>query len=304
MKNLFFKRHKVFFIAFVLLLFSEVILLNRYLKVYKKNSILSATIQESSRILDEKSKNLPASHLAIEQKTNSIIKKYRQFISDTWSNITQREYEFNKLNAPSNNIALFFEISNFVTQNRELCNSLGINYEEEYSFSFKEYLNKKEQPLGSEIDDIHLQKEQISLFLNHLFEARTTYLKIDSIKRGIKDSAITYRNGDTFLIDNNSIVSSILSTNTYRITFETFTETFRKYLNNLRNSEIPFIIREIKIEPYKQTYINKQSQEYIVQGIPTKYTLTLEMLNIAHDITKQYKRDAQYYRRKTHVTHY
>ncbi len=301
MKKIFFRRHKLFFITFFLLLLCEVILVYRYLNAYQRSTILSAEINESSQILSDRRKNLPINHLTIEQKTNSIIKKYRQFISDTWLNITKRDHENDMLNIPSNNIALFFEISDFVTRNRELCDSLGIVYDSDYSFGFKEYLNKKEEPLESEIGYIHSQKEQINLLLNQLLEARTTYLRIDNIERGINNDSITYPNGDIFFTEEEHISSDVLSSNIYRITFESFTPTFRKYLNNLRNSEVPVIIRGINIQPYQQTHIHKQTQQYTIQSVPTKYILTVEVINLPNDLTKRYRHDARYYRRNKHV---
>ncbi|MDE6432470.1 MAG: Amuc_1100 family pilus-like protein [Opitutales bacterium] len=297
MRKIFFKRHKLFFITFCLLLLCEMILLHRYLKVYRESSILSAEIDESSRVLMERTKDLPLQHLTIEQKTNSLIRRYRQFISDTWLNITKRDHEDDGLVSPNNNIALFFEISDFITRNRELCDSLGIAYDQEYAFGFKEYLNKKEQPLENEIGLIHSQKEQIGMLLNYLVEARTNYLRIDNIERGIDQNSVAYRSGDTFVISENRLDTDILSANIYRITFESFTPTFRKYLNNLRDAEIPVTIRGIDIQPYQTTHLNKQTKQYIVQGTPTKYTLTLEVLDLPNDLTKRYRRDARYFRR-------
>lgn len=300
MKKTFFKRHKLFFITFFLLMICEVILLHRYLRVYRANSLLSAEVEESTRVLEEHSKDLPLQHLTIEQKINSTIKKYRQFISDTWLNITKRDREDDGLSNPNNDIALFFEISDFVMRNRELCDSLGVAYDQEYAFGFKEYLNKKEQPLDSEINLIHSQKEQIKLLLNYLIEARTNYLRIDNIERGIENDSVAYRNGDVFLIDENRLHTSSLSSNIYRMSFESFTSTFRKYLNSLRESELPIVIRGIDIQPYQATYLNRQTNQFVIQGTPRKYILTLEVIDLPNDLTRRYKRDARHLR-KAHI---
>lgn len=301
MRKIFFKRHKLFFITFFLLMLCELILLHRYLRAYRVGTLLSAEIAESEKVLAEHSKNLPDKHMMLELRTNAVIKRYRQFISDTWLNITKREREDDGLNTPNNNIALFFEISDFVTRNRELCDSLGVAYDQEYAFGFKEYLNKKEQPLDSEIEHVHSQKEQIGMLLNSLIDARTNYLRIDSIKRGISQDSLTYRNGDVFLIDENRTSSDLVPSNVYQITFESFTSTFRRYLNSLRDAEVPVIIRGIEMQPYQTTYLNKQSQQYIVQGVPTKYTLTLEVLTLPNDLTRRYKHDARYMKRNHHM---
>lgn len=298
MKKLFFRRHKLFFITLALLVICEIILISRYAHSWQRSAILSEGVKATSAALSERTKSLPSEYLQIEQNINSTIKTYRQFISDTWLNVGRRERDSEVLNIPNNNIALFFEISDFVTRSRELCDSLGISYENNYAFGFQEYLNKKEQPLDNEIKLIHSQKEQINLLLRYLLESRTHYLRIDSIERGIEDNSTAYRRGDIFITNENRIHSNELQSNIYRITFESFTATFRKYLNNLREAEVPLIIRGIEIEPYKQTFLNKQAQEYILHGLPTKYVLTIEMLNLPNDLTKRYKRDARYFRRK------
>jgi hypothetical protein len=271
----------------------------RCVQYWHKGIVLSEEISAMNGVLANKTKTLPNLHMQWEQIANADIQKYRNFVADTWPNIAKRERENETKASPSTNVALFFEISDFVAQNRELCDSLGVSYEQDYSFGFREYLNQREQPLNSEIQDIHQQKEQIKIILKYLLESRTTYLRINGIERGTDKTSVNYGLGDTFVSLENRIPSEDIRSNIYRFTFESFTGTFRKFLSNLRDAEVPFVLRKIEIESCKQTYLNRQVQEYILKGVPSKYTITIEMPNLPNDLTRRYRRDARYLRRLT-----
>jgi hypothetical protein len=297
MKKLFFRRHRLFFISLGLLAICEIILAKRCIQHWHRGIILSEEISAMNDILADKTKTLPNFHIQEEQIANIDIQKYRNFVADTWLNIARRERENETRVQPSTNVALFFEISDFVAQSRESCDSLGISYDQDYSFGFKEYLNQKEQPLNSEIQTIHQQKDQIKTILKHLFESRTTYLRIVDIERGTDKISTNYNLGDTFVSRGTRIQSEDIQSNVYRFTFESFTGTFRKFLNSLRDSEIPFILRKIEIESCKQTHLNRQVQERVLEGVPSRYIVTVEMLNLPNDLTRRYRRDARYLRR-------
>ncbi|MDR2435972.1 MAG: Amuc_1100 family pilus-like protein [Puniceicoccales bacterium] len=299
MKKLFFRRHRVFFISLFLLAACEVMLAKRCIQYWQKEVMFAEEIKTIDAILADKTKALPGEYRQREQVANDDIQKYRTFIADTWLGIAKRERDNEMMTQPSTNVALFFEISDFVTQSRELCDSLGIAYEQDYAFGFSDYFSRKEQPLSGEILRIHRQKEHIRTVLKHLFESRAVYLRMGSIERGVSDMSVDYMAGDTFVSLERRIQSENIQSEVYRFTFETFTSTFRKFLNSLRSAEIPFIIRGIGVESCRQTYLSKQSQQaYLLQSMPSKYTLTLEILNLPNDLTRRYRRDAHYVRRK------
>jgi hypothetical protein len=259
---------------------------------------LSEGVKSIEAVLADKTKTLPNEYRQIEQVANSDVQKYRNFVADTWLNIAKRERDGEMIVQPSTNVALFFEISDFVTQNRELCDSLGISYEQDYTFGFSDYFNKKEQPLNNEILHIHYKKEHIKMVLKCLFELCTSYLHIDGIERGINDASADLRSSDVFVSSERQIQSEDIQSDVYKFTFESFTGTFRKFLNSLRNAEVPLIVRGIEVEPSKQSYPNKQTQEYLLQSVPSRYAVTLEVLNLPKDLTRLYRRDAHYMRRK------
>lgn len=298
MKKLFFRRHKLFFITLALLAICEVILVKRCAQYWHMEVNLSEGVKSVEAVLADKTKTLPNEYMQIEQVANGDIQKYRNFVADTWLNVAKRERDNEMIVQPSTNIALFFEISDFVTQSRELCDSLGISYEQDYTFGFSDYFNKKEQPLSSEILRIHCKKEHTKMILKCLFESRTVYLRVDGIERGINDASTDPRSSDVFVSSEKRIQSEDIQSDVYRFTFESFTGTFRKFLNSLRNGEIPLIVRGIEVEPCKQEYPNRQAQECLLQSVPSKYTLTLEVLNLPNDLTRRYRRDAHYTRRK------
>ncbi|MDR2720748.1 MAG: Amuc_1100 family pilus-like protein [Puniceicoccales bacterium] len=299
MKKLFFRRHKLFFISLFMLAVCEVMLVKRCIQCWQMEVILTEEIKTMDAILADKTKALPVEYRQKERVANEDIQKYRNFIADTWLNIAKRERNSEMAVQPSTNVALFFEISDFVTQSRELCDSLGITYDQDYAFGFGDYFSKKEQPLSSEILRIHRQKEHVRTILKHLFESRAVYLRIDSIERGVDDMSIDYGAGDTFVSLERKIQSDSIQSDMYRFTFETFTGTFRKFLNNLRSAEVPFIIRGIEVKSCKQTYLSKRTQQaYLLQSMPSCYIVTLEVLNLPNDLTRRYRRDARYVRRK------
>ncbi|MDR1255615.1 MAG: Amuc_1100 family pilus-like protein [Puniceicoccales bacterium] len=298
MKKLFFRRHKLFFVSLFIFAVCELILVKRCAQYWHREINLSEEIKAMDGILVDKTKSLPEGYGERERMANGDVQKYRSFVADTWLNIAKRERDNEMIAQPSTNVALFFEISDFVTQNRELCDSLGISYDQDYTFGFSDYFNKKEQPLSDEILRIHRQKEHIKMILKHLFEARAVYLRIESIERGTADGATDSRTNDVFISNERRIESEDLQSDVYRFTFETFTGTFRKFLNGLRNSEIPLIVRGIEVEPCKQTHLNKQTQGFLLRGAPSKYTVTLEIINLPNDLTRRYRRDARYIRRR------
>jgi hypothetical protein len=299
MKKLFFRRHRVFFISLFLLAACEVMLVKRCIQCWQREVVFTEEIKAMGAVLADKTKALPDEYRQRERVANDDIQKYRTFIADTWLNIAKRERDSEMVTQPSTNVALFFEISDFVTQSRELCDSLGIAYEQDYAFGFSDYFSKKEQPLSGEILRIHRQKEHIRTILKHLFESRAVYLRIDGIERGVGDMSVDYMAGDTFVSLERKIQSENIQSEVYRFTFETFTGTFRKFLNSLRNAEMPFIIRGIEVKSCKQTYLSKQNQQaYLLQSMPSEYTLTLEVLNLPNDLTRRYRRDVHYARRK------
>jgi hypothetical protein len=298
MKKLFFKRHKLFFISLLLLAVCEVMLVKRCLQYWQREIILTEEIRAMDAVLADKTKTLPDEYRQREQVANDDVQKYRNFIGDTWLNIAKRERDSEMVTQPSTNVALFFEISDFVTQSRELCDSLGISYDQDYTFGFSDYFSRKEQPLNSEILHIHQQKEHVRIVLKHLFESRAVYLRLSGIERGVGDRSTDYKTSDTFVSLERRIQSEDIQSYVYKFTFETFTNTFRKFLNNLRNAEVPVIIRGIEVETCKQTYLNRQTQEYLLKSMPSRYTLTLEILNLPSDLTRRYRRDAHYTHRK------
>ncbi|MDR0595651.1 MAG: Amuc_1100 family pilus-like protein [Puniceicoccales bacterium] len=301
MKKLFFRRHKLFFISLLLLAICEVILAKRCVQYWQKEVMIGEEVKTIDSVLSDKNRALPSEYRLREQVANDDVQKYRNFVANTWLNIARRERDNEMIAQPSTNVALFFEISDFVTQNRELCDSLGISYDQDYSFGFSDYFNKKEQPLSSEILHIHQQKEHIKTVLKYLFESRAIYLHLDSVERGVSETSADSRNSDIFISHEKRIQSEDLQSDVYKFTFESFTSTFRKFLNGLRKGEAPLVVRGIEVEPCKQTYLKKQAQEYLIQGAPSKYTLTVEVLNLPNDLTRRYRRDVRYIRRKAAI---
>jgi hypothetical protein len=209
-------------------------------------------------------------------------------------------YASSSRSLPPNHIAVFFEISEYLTWARESCDALGVEYESSCSFGFKDFFEKNEQPLFSEIYDIHCQQEQLRLLVSYLLESRTSYLKFISIERGDLPNSKYFENSDVFSPEVRQVEGS--KSYLYKIKFTTFTDSFRNFLKNLYENEIPVILRQISIHPNYTFKLVKNNPNQILECFASTFSLVVECLDIPSQLTQGNKKNVALYRKISYET--
>ncbi|MDR0742404.1 MAG: hypothetical protein LBE98_03000 [Puniceicoccales bacterium] len=300
MKKLFFKRHCLFFITVTILAVCQILIIRNCFHAYRNKILQKESVTALTSSLGIKQSKLPYDHLEKERQFKADIIQYRKFVSKIWENMARLAYASSARSLPPNHIAVFFEISEYLTWARESCDALGVEFEPTCSFGFKDFFEKNEQPLLNEIYDIHRQQEQLRLLISYLLETRTSYLKILSIERGDLPHSNYFENGDIFFPDVRQVggIRSYL----YKIKFTTFTDSFRNFLKNLYENEIPIIFRQISIHPNYTFKLVKNNSNQILECLASTFSLVIEFLDIPSQLVQNNKKSAALYRKISYET--
>ncbi|MDR2779402.1 MAG: hypothetical protein LBB16_03955 [Puniceicoccales bacterium] len=300
MKNLFFRRHCLFFTTIAILVICQILIIRNCFHAYRNRIIQNESVIALTNSLNAKRSKLPQDHLEKERQYKADIIKYRNFASKTWGNMSKLAYASNSHSLPPNHIAVFFEISDYLTWAKESCDALGVEFESTCSFGFKDFFEKNEQPLSNEIYDIHRQQEQLKLLLSYLLESRTSYLKIVSVERSDLPYSNYFENGDVFLPNVRQIEGN--KSYLYKIKFTTFTDSFRNFLRNLYENEIPVIFRQISIHPNYTLKLTKNNPDQILECLASTFSLVVEFLDIPSKLVQSNKKNAALYRKILYET--
>jgi hypothetical protein len=299
MKKLFFKRHCLFFVTLVIFIISQVWVLKLCLDLYGKKIDQKERIAALIKTLNIKRQHLPENHMEAERQMSSDIGKYKTFAKTTWPNMSKLATN-DQSSIPANHIAMFFGISEYTTWAKESCDALGIDFEPTCSFGFSNSFEKNEQPLSSEIYNINQQKEQLKLLLSHLFESRSSYLKIISVERGDTSRSTYFRNEDVF----NPTVKQINDGKSYvyKIKFSAFTNTFRNFLKSLHRSEVPVVFRQISVTPTYTFKLTRSNPDQILECLASTFELTVEFIDIPQNFFRHGKKNAAILRKISYQT--
>jgi hypothetical protein len=295
MKKLFLKRHYLFFITAAILATSLAWIVKDCIGLCGAKINQKGTVDALAQTLGVRRERLPEDHLAAERQIETDLAQYRKFAAETWKKMLKLAYANEARTLPSNHVAVFFEISDYLTWAKESCDSFGIEFDSSCSFGFRDSFAKDEQPLSSEIYDIHRQKEQLKLLLSYLFESKMSYMKIISVERG-DTSASAYFDGDDVFVPEIRQVEDAKSY-VYRIKFTTFTNSFRAFMRNLYENEIPVIFRQISVQPNHTVKLTKGSGDRILESLASTFTLVLEFLDTPQNLTQYSRQNAAIYRR-------
>ncbi|MDR2628743.1 MAG: hypothetical protein LBC30_02000 [Puniceicoccales bacterium] len=295
MKKLFLKRHCLFFATITILAVCQILIIRNCFHVYRNKILQKESVTALTSSLGFKQSKLPHDHLAKERQFKTDVIQYRKFASKTWEKMLELARASNSRSLPPNHIAVFFEISEYLTWARESCDALGVEFESTCSFGFRDFFEKNEQPLLSEIYDIHRQQEQLRLLISYLLESRTSYLKIISVEREDLPHSNYFENGDIFSPD----VRQVEETRSYlyRIKFTTFTDSFRNFLKSLYENEIPIIFRQISIHPNYTFKLVKNNPSQILECLASTFSLVIEFLDIPPKLIQNNKKNAALYRK-------
>ncbi|MDR1528351.1 MAG: hypothetical protein LBS22_02080 [Puniceicoccales bacterium] len=299
MKKLFFKRHYLFFITVIILAVCQILIIRNCFHAYRNKILQKENVIALTSSLGIKQSKLPHDHLEKERQFKADIIQYRKFASKTWENMSKLAYASSTRSLPPNHIAVFFEISEYLTWARESCDALGVEFEPFCSFGFQDFFEKNEQPLLSEIYDIHHQQEQLRLLISYLLESRTSYLKIISIERGDLPHSNYFENSDIFSPD---VRQGGSKSYLYKIKFTTFTDSFRNFLKSLYENEIPIIFRQISIHPNYTFKLVKNSPDQILECLASTFSLVIEFLDIPSKLVQSNKKSAALYRKILYET--
>jgi hypothetical protein len=173
---------------------------------------------------------------------------------------------------------------------RESCDALGVEFDPACSFGFRDFFEKNESPLVAEIYDIHRQQEQLRTVLFHLFEARSSFLKLFSVEREDLSHAAYFESNDVFFPDVRHVERA--KSYVYRIKFATFTNSFRNFLKALYSNEIPVIFRHIQIQPNYTFKLVKNNESQILECLASTFSVTLEILDFPQNISRHGKKNA------------
>jgi hypothetical protein len=259
-------------------------------KITQKGSVDALT--KTLRIRREK---LPEDHMNAERQIETDLSNYRKFAAETWKKMFKLACANDARTLPSNHVAIFFEISDYLTWAKESCDSFGIEFEPSCSFGFKDSFAKDEQPLHNEIYDIHRQKEQLKLLISYLFESKLSYMKIISVERGDTSVSAYFDNDDVFMPETRQVDDA--KSYVYRLKFTTFTNSFRAFLGNLYENEIPIILRQISVQPNHTLKLKKNNADQILEPTASTFTIVLEFLDTPQNLTQYNKHNAAIYRR-------
>lgn len=291
MNKFFIKRHCVFFLAVIFFVFSSIVLVNRSFKLWQKKSVLIYEIDGLLRAVRVKESNVPAKYEDAIQGLSGSTKAALGFFNKNFSGLTSIISNYSSQPEPKNSIALFFELSDFVSTTKTKLDELGIAFGDNENFGFADYFNKKPQPTTSEISFIYQQKEHINLLLNELSGSRKMYLRILDVKRNSPYYVSKQVATDIFAPDVKMLSTEDFNFFVYEIEFEAFSDTFREFMVGLRSGEIPVVIRGIHCEPSPKALLNKQNRNWVLHAPPTKFRITLEFFNYANPCFLSLKND-------------
>ncbi|MDR1401910.1 MAG: hypothetical protein LBI81_03080 [Puniceicoccales bacterium] len=247
-----------------------------------------------------KRSQLPDNYLNSGKQMQIEVDQYKKFIGETWQKMANLSLMDNLYSIPLNHVAVFFEISNYLVWAKDSCDSLGLEFEPSCSFGFMNTFEKNERPLFSEISDIHQQKEQLKLLLSYLLESKSSYLKIISMERGDAVQSTYFDSSDVFMPDVKKVETG--GSRIYRIKFTTFTNSFRIFLKNLYDNEIPIIIRQISVQPNHTFKLTKNNFEQVSECLASTYSLTIEFLDIPQSLSQHSRKNAALHRKILYKT--
>jgi hypothetical protein len=290
MKKLFLRRHILFFITLAILVVCQAMILRHCFNLYGKNITQREHVAALMGTLGVKRENLPDDHMEAERRMRSDMATYKKFVLETWPRMAKLSQIGDQRLCPPNHIAVFFEIADYINWAKESCDSLGIEFEPSCTFGFSGIFEKNEQPLSTEIHSIHRQKEQLKLLLSYLFESKSSYLKVVEVARGDASMSTYFRNADVFPPEVRRVDGN--DSYVYRIKFTAFTDTFRNFLKNLHENEIPVILRQLSVQPNYTLRLNNGNRSRLLECLPSTFTLTVEFLNIPQSFSHHGKRSA------------
>ncbi|MDR1433490.1 MAG: hypothetical protein LBI61_04120 [Puniceicoccales bacterium] len=292
MKKFFFRRHCLFFTTLIILVMCQILILRHCFRAYGNKILQRDGIAALTDTLRIKREQLPKNHLEAEREMVIELEKYKKFIAETWPTMIEMAAINNPDTVPPNHVAAFFDISNYLLWARESCDALGVEFEPTCSFGFKDIFERNEQPLASEIFDVHRQKEQLQLLLSYLMESRSSYLKIVSVERGDDSRSAYFDNDDVFQPDIRQIDETV--SHLYRINFTAFTDSFRNFLKKLYTNNIPVIFRQISVKPNHTFKLTKNNPGQISECLAANYSVVIEFLDIPQALFKSRKNAAIY----------
>jgi hypothetical protein len=300
MKKLFFRRNCLFFVTLVIFLIGEFWALKLCVGLYGDKLFRREQVSALSSALAGKTAHLPPNHIEVERHMRIDISHYKGFMANNFSPMLHLAHVNDPNSMPPNHIALFFEISDYLVWAKESCDSMGVEFDPTCSFGFSNFFEKNEQPLASEIYDIHVQKEQLKLLLSNLFESRSSYLKLLSVERSSPLRSTYTKYDDVFRPDVETINGG--RSYLYRLKFTAFTETFRNFLKLLSNNEVPVAIRQISIIPNYSFKLTKNSPDQLLECTASTFSITLEFLDIPQSLLAHNKKSAAILRKILYET--
>ncbi|MDR1413342.1 MAG: hypothetical protein LBI56_00145 [Puniceicoccales bacterium] len=300
MKKFFFKRHFLFFVTLAILLLCLLLIAKHYFLAYNNKITQRENIAALVDTLSHKRRQLPDDYLSSERRMQTNLQEYKKFIGETWQKMMHLPFVDDFHSVPSNHVAVFFEISNYLLWAKESCDAMGLEFENTCSFGFMNTFEKNERPLFSETVDIHQQKEQLKLLLSYLLKSKSSYLKIISMERGDDSQSTYFDSSDVFIPNVRQVASN--NSHIYRIKFTTFTNSFRNFLGSLYDNEIPIIIRQITIQPNYTFKLVKNNPDQVSECLASTYTLTVEFLDIPASLSKYSIKNAALLRRILYET--
>ncbi|MDR1595315.1 MAG: hypothetical protein LBR91_00075 [Puniceicoccales bacterium] len=274
----------MFFVTLTLLAICEVMILRHCIKAYSNRVVQEKSALALRGTLKDRRRRLPSNHMEIERRMKTDLLRCKDFTAKKWPKMSELSYMCNSNLVPPNDVAAFFEISNFLTWAKETCDSMDVEFDPFCSFGFKDRFEKKYQPLDNEILDIHTQKEQLKLILSYLIESRSSYLKIISVERGDDSQSTYFDNDDVFLPEVKRFTRE--TSHIYRIKFVAFTNTFRSFMKNLYENEVPVTLRHLSVVPSRTLKLTRNRPEQISECLASTFTIELEFLDIPQNFSQ------------------
>ena len=284
MNKFFMKRHCIFFLAVIFFILSSVVLINRSFKLWQRKSVLLHEIQGLSETVHMKEASVPDMYEDSMQKLLSATDVATVFFNKNFNDLAKIISNYNAQPEPTNSVALFFEMSDFVTTTKTKLEDLGIGFNGNGNFGFSDYFNKAQQPTTSDISFIYQQKEHINLLLEKLVDSRKMYMRVLNIKRNSPYQISKQVAADVFEPDVKLLSAEDFGFFVYEIEFEAFSDSFREFVVRLRSSEIPVVIRGIHCEPSPKALLNKQNKNWILHSQPTKFKIILEFFDYTNPL--------------------
>lgn len=300
MKKLFFKRNIFFFITLVILVIGQFMLVGRCLHMYERKVVVRTDVESLSKNVQLKLKSLPQKHIDAEHKFQQSIQSYKDFVEEAWPIMTQRQIAEERHPVPSNHVALFFEISDYLNWAKDSCDAFCVEYDTNCTFGFKDVFDKNSHPLMSEIFDLHQQKEQLCVLLSHLFESRVSFLKILSIERGDNKSATYFRKSDVF--ENKTRTYGVIPSHVYKLRYIGFTPTLRNFMQRLYEDDVPVIYRSITVHPNYSVKLTKNQPDQVLECLASTVTLVVEVLDVPYGFISPKQPSASLIRKMEYMT--